>query len=423
MLYILVGLVIRLLLVFSAYSFDINNHLSWSQDLVARGFSGFYETVSRQVFNGPYPNYPPVIIDIFYFFYQLKKPLVDLFWFFNIHLPFFPSKIMFFLEKREYSLVLMKLPVIIFDFLLFYIVYLFAKKIRPKSKSNFQSVAVFVLLSPIFIYLSSLWGQVESINIFFILLSFYLLLYSNFSLISLPIFTIALLIKPVCLIFLPVYLIYLFKKFNLKKLLITTVISILIFILFYLPFYKTGNFFLYPFLTYLNKSIGNQSLVYVTNSAFNFWSILPWMGNVKDQSLFLGFISYQLIGIFFTTGFYCYIIFKNIKNIVKESFFYQSLFLTGFSYLMFATKMHERFFVYLLPFLFFMFLKQKRYFIWLVIFSTLVFINLYFSWSVPSLDFISKIKTPVMISFLSLINLFCFIKLLYANHRRPAASL
>lgn len=61
----LLGLLVRLLLIFYDYSWDVNNHMVWAKDLLNRGSSGFYETQSSNVFAYLFPNYPPFAIFIF----------------------------------------------------------------------------------------------------------------------------------------------------------------------------------------------------------------------------------------------------------------------------------------------------------------------------------------------------------------------
>ncbi len=389
---------------FSATSFDINNHISWSQDLVNRGFPGFYETVSHEVYSSLYPNYPPLILDIFLSFYLTKKPIFDILWWLNLHLPIFPSNLMFFLGNREFLIGLMKLPGIIFDFLLAIIVYLFVKKIMGKKPNSWWLASIFVIFNPIFIYLSSLWGQVESVNLFFILSSIYLLLYSRQAVASLVLFVLSLLIKPTGLIFLPVYLVYFLKTFGWKKFYLSLAVSNFVFILVYLPFYKTGNVFLFPYLSYWQKVVNGLALSYVSNSAFNFWSIFPGLTGVKDQTLFLNLISYRFLGLIIVAIFYLLIIFRG-KN------FYYSLFLAGFAFIVFSTRMHERYFIYLLPFLFLIALREKKYFIWLIICSIFFFINIYYFGPILYLDLLGGVKNKMTISTLSVVNLFLFIVL------------
>ncbi|MBI5127257.1 hypothetical protein HZA76_02265 [Candidatus Roizmanbacteria bacterium] len=412
MVFIIFGLIIRLLLIFSFSSFDINNHLSWSQDLVNRGFPGFYETISKEVYCCLYPNYPPLILYIFYPFFLLKNVIFNLGWWLNIHLSVFPSNIIFFLEKKEMVLGLMKLPAIIFDLGLFFLLFLFAKKITPKSKKNWLWVFYFILLNPVFIYLSSLWGQVESVNLFLIFTSVYLLLYSRQAMLSLLFFILALLIKPTALIFLPVYLIYFLKKFDMKKLLTSFLVGNVIFWLMFLPFYKSGNVLFFPYLTYWQKIISGQSMPFVTNSAFNFWSVFPFLSHVKDQSLFLNLFSYRVLGVLITIILYLFVILRNIKKIRQETTFSKVAFLTGFSFIMFFTRMHERYFIYLLPFLFLIVLKEKKYLIWLISCSIIFFLNVYYSWSVPYADFIGILKNNFTVSLISSLNVFLFFKLL-----------
>jgi len=349
----------------------------------------------------------------------LNKIIFNLFWWLNINLPAFPSRIIPFLERREFLSGLMKIPAVLFDLALFYLLYLFSKKIDPKGKNNKLLIFIFVLLNPILIYLSSLWGQVDSVNLFFILLSVYLLLYTQKAFVSLSVFTLALLVKPTGLIFLPVYMIYFYKKFGLKILFFAFIISNIIFFASFLLFYKNGNIILFPYITYWQRVIGGQSMINISNSAFNFWSINPQFMKIKDIVKVIGPVSYKIIGFGMVVISYLYIVVKYFKNInIKNisSFFY-AMFLTGYSYVMFSTRMHERYFVYLLPFIFLMGLKEKIYLKWTLFLSVLFFLNIYSSWMVVDVSWMS-LKNTTIVSLLSIINFLTFLYFLFKINRR-----
>src|SRR3989338_1324575 len=225
------GLIIRLSIIFVDYSWDVNNHMVWAKDFLTRGPQNFYETQSSNVFANLTPNYPPLAIFTFVVM-RLFSPLIhNFYWWLNIRITLIPSDVIFFLEKIVFLAGLMKIPAILADLGIAFLIFLFAKKIIPKNKKN-QIIAVsLVLFNPVFIYNSGLWGQIDSIPIFFVLSSVYLLLNTRRSIISTILFTLALLVKPTALVFLPVYIILFIKKFGIKKSILNLFIANIIFCL------------------------------------------------------------------------------------------------------------------------------------------------------------------------------------------------
>jgi len=419
MLYVLIGLLIRLSLLFTASGFDINNHIVWAKDMTIHGLAGFYQTVSSEVYCCLYPNYPPLILYIFYPFYHLKDVLFDIAWWLNTNIGVFPSKIMFYLGKREFLQAVMKLPGVLFDILLFYALFLFAKKIVPKDKKIFAKTAIFIFLNPTFIYLSALWGQVDSANLFFIVLSFYLLFYEKRPYLSAVAITFSLLVKPTVIIFLPAYFLYYFDKFGWKKSLIALITVILVFWIAFMPFYKGGSIFLFPYLIYLQKIIGGQSIDRLTNSAFNFWAIFPSLSHLNDRVRFLGSISYRAFSVIIVFIVYTVVFLKSFLQMVREKtaaknkIIIFSMLIAAFAFIMFFTRMHERYFVYLLPWVFLLSCAEKKFRKWLIVLNIVFFLNVYFAWSLPYTDLIGKLKNDYTVAVMSLVNFAVFLKILF----------
>ncbi|MEK7634097.1 MAG: hypothetical protein AAB437_04605 [Patescibacteria group bacterium] len=403
------GLLLRFLLMFTKSSFDINNHISWAQDAYSRGFTGFYEIQSKEIYAWKYPNYPPFSIFIFYLVYVLKQPVFNILWWLNLKIPLFPSKIFAFLGTREYTTGFYKIPAIVFDLILAYLCYLFAKKLFPKDKQKHVLIVSLILFNPMFIYISSLWGQIETIVLSFFLISIYFLVFSKKPILSVVFFVLSFLVKPVIIIFLPVYLVYFLKNYGWKKIILSSIIGNVIFWLSFLPFYKSGNIFIYPYVTYFQKIISSQSLANVSNSAFNFWSVFPVLMRTNDTVQMIGSLSYQAVGLIIVAITYLIIIVSYLKKTGSKTVFFYSLFLTGFSYIMFSTRMHERYYIYLLPPLLLTALKEKKLLKWYIVFSILFFLNLYYSWSVPYADWVGILKNDVTTSLLSIANFILFI--------------
>jgi len=403
------GLAVRLLIIFFDYSWDVNNHMVWAKDFLVRGPQNFYETQSSNVFATLTPNYPPLAIYIFAIM-RLINPLIhDIYWWLNIYISFIPSNVIFFLEKIVFLTALMKIPAILADLGIAYLIFLFAKKIIPKNKKGKIIALNLVLFNPVFIFNSSLWGQIDSIPIFFVLLSIYFLFYSKQSIISTIIFTLALLVKPTALIFLPVYTILFIKKFGIKKLVLNLLINSFVFFLFFLPFIKGKNIFLYPYEVYLNKILAAQSLPFVTNGAFNLWVLITNMKGIKDVVPFIFGISYRFIGYIMVGIVNIFVILRLIKNKKITEDFFMALFVSAFAAFLFLTKMHERYSLLPLVFLLLSSLKKIKFINIFIFLSLMSMINHYYSWAVPRIEFLVNIINKMsFIYFISLTNIIIF---------------
>lgn len=399
----LLGLILRLLIIFYDYSWDVNNHMVWARDFLTRGPQNFYETQSSNVFATLTPNYPPLAIFIFVVM-KLINPLIhSVYWWMNIYIPLTPSNFIFFLEKLVFLAALMKVPAILADFGIAFLVFLFAKKMIPKNTKG-QIIAVsLILFNPAFIYNSALWGQIDSIPIFFVLLSIYFLLYTKRSVISSIIFMLALLVKPTALIFLPVYIILFIKKFGIKKSIINLFIANIIFCLFFLPFTLS------PYTTYLNKILAAQSLPYVTNGALNFWVFIAGFRGIKDVTPFLLNISYRYFGYLIVGSINIFIILRLIKSKKITEDFFTALFIASFAAFLFLTKMHERYSLLPLVFLLVYSFKKTKFTGWFIILSIISFINHYRNWAVPRIEPMTKIIEGMPFAYvISTINVLIF---------------
>jgi len=403
------GLIIRLSIIFVDYSWDVNNHMVWAKDFLTRGPQNFYETQSSNVFANLTPNYPPLAIFIFVVMKLLNPLIHNIYWWLNLHISFIPSNLIFFLEKTVFLAALMKIPTILTDLGIAFLIFLFAKKIIPKNKKN-QIIAVsLVLFNPVFIYNSGLWGQIDSIPIFFVLSSVYLLLNTRRSIISTILFTLALLVKPTALVFLPVYIILFIKKFGIKKSILNLFIANIIFCLFFLPFTKDKNIFLYPYQIYLNKILAAQSLPFVTNGAFNLWVLITGMKGIKDVAPFLLGVSYRIFGYMIVGFINIFVILCLIKSKKITEDFFIALFINAFAAFLFLTKMHERYSLLPLVFLLLFSLKKTKFISWFVLLSVISLLNHYHSWAVPRIElFVAVIGSVPFVYIISSINIIIF---------------
>ncbi len=414
LLLIILGIILRLLLLFPDYAFDVNNHIVWAKDLFNRGFGNFFFTQSSEVYGTHFPNYPPLSLFIFYLIYPLSLVIYKFFWFLNINISIFPSNLMLFIEQMRFTAGLFKLPSILADFGIAWLIYLFAKKITPKNKKLHLLSLSLILFNPVFFYNSSFWGQIDAIPIFFVLWSLYMLIYTKKYLQSAVLFTLSLLVKPTSLVFLPFYLVFLIYKFGWLNFIKSLLISNIIFLFSFIPFLKNPIYVFSGYKIYFERIISAQSLPFVTNSAFNIWSMITGFNGTKDTQLFLFNISYRNWGYLITSVFFAYIIFYYLKNKEKINSLYYSLFLCSFASFLFLTKMHERYIILILPFLLILMIKNHRFLLWYVALSIIGFLNMYRSWPVPKSEFLlSLLNNYYVYEFLSLLNVIIFLFLLH----------
>lgn len=423
---LLLAILVRLCVMFDDYSFDVNNHIAWAKDLHNRGFSNFYDTQSSEVYASLYPNYPPVAMYLFYLTYPLPKGVYNILWWLNIHIPLFPSKLVFPVQERFFLAAMMKVPAILADFGIAWLVYLFVKKLKtndPQKRKMLILGPALVLLNPAFFYNSAYWGQIDVIPIFFVLVSIYVLFYTKRYVVSGLFFTLALLIKPTPLVFLPVYALMLTrialaerdpkKLQNVLGVVLTVFAANLFFITAFFPFLRDGSAFFPTYKIYLHRIMEAQSLAFVTNGAFNMWAIVTHFQGIKDTEMFIWGFTYNqwaflIAGIVIAT--LCSTFWKKLrhKHEKEETLFY-ALFLSALASFLFLTKMHERYTMLILPFLLLLSLKDKNLMKWFLVFSLFSFLNLYHSWPVPHLEALFQaLDTPLIYSTLAFLQITLF---------------
>src|SRR3989338_1236 len=428
---LLLGLIFRIIISFQNYSGDVTNHMIWGEIAVRQGLQGLYDIDFYKLYGHISPNYPPITILFFAFLYLVKIWVYQFAWFLNLHLPIFPSKLIFFLKDFNYYPYLLKLPAISSDIGIAYITYLFAKKIVGKKKSTWPLIATsLVLFNPAYFYNSAHWGQTDSTPLFFLLTSFYTLIYQKKYLTSVITFTLGLLSKQTVAIFIPLFLLiyfvissearnlaqrnYVSLDFSVASLLRNDrvrifikmiLISSFIFWLFFLPFYRNGNLILFPLTTYLNKIILVSGLPFTTNHAFNFWYLLNGSRTTLASSKFILNISYEIWG-YFITGIITFLILFRLcirsQNNYIRNFFYAG-FLIPLTSFIFLTKIHERHLIVTLPFLLLLTINNKFLLVTYIYISLFNFLNMYHNWWSPNFFYLQKLlSTDFVINVLTI---------------------
>ena len=145
------GTALRLILaIWGGFQGDLDIFKAWSQRLVDLGIGNFYEP-------GYFADYPPGYLYVLWFFGKLSS-------LFGSDAP---------------SNYLLKLPGILSDVGLAYVAMQIAARTTPRSWGNRDAVkagvAAAVLFNPAFLFVSAIWGQVDSLTAFLVLAGFLLI--------------------------------------------------------------------------------------------------------------------------------------------------------------------------------------------------------------------------------------------------------
>ena len=407
----LVAFILRFVIGFFVWHPDLWNHMDWGERFFQYGPSGFFSPEAN-VWDYTWPNQPPGTIFIFAFVYKLYKLVFQIFWWLNVHVSLFPSSLMLFFDDNLYPAML-KLPAILSDLGIGYLIYTILKNLEPRGKGNMQMARwglVMWLANPVVWYNSAVWGQTDSLISFFCLLAFYLLLHKKFNW-SILALAISFYIKISLLIFLPVYVLVLLKlRIPAKKVIIGLVGVLLVIGLITLPF-SGGEPYGWLYWLFTEKILGQQLQV-ITANAFNVWAFLTGI-HERPHSLLLGPLSYQVWGLIIFGGVYGWILRRMAKSTRPASIWW-GLALTAFGSIMFLTNMHERYLYPLFPYLTILAVRHKKL-VWVLVgVSVVSLLNLYNFWWVPKIPFVMAFLSfgdRLMPRVLGLVSLIFFTKL------------
>ncbi len=408
------GIAVRLVCSIYAYNGDVNTHITWSRYLVDKGFSGFYEPHPH--IPGFNPNYPPLILFAFTIVYRLYSSVGPIIWFLNIHVPIFPSGLVYWWQNQSFMLpAFMKIPAMCADLGFAYIAFAFARRLIKKRNSGIPYVAAAcVLFNPAFFYNSSYWGQIEAVPILFGMWSFYELLYSKNYVFSLILMALAFLGKQTAVVFLPLYFLVLIRHSNLKQICIGFVFSLLIFFVSFIPFYKNGNFIFFPFVTYWSRILTSFGSDFLTAHAFNIWGLATGLGHIRDSSVVFLHISARIWSEMFVVVLIFYVLYTLYRRGFKTGDIIAAGYLIPMSFFFFMTRMHERHLEMALPFLLLASLHDKKTFSLFLYLSFFHFLNLYSGWWSPHSDVLITIFSPAWVTnVMIIIALACFFSLLF----------
>src|SRR5690554_1114828 len=239
------------LLFFEGHGSDLGFWQNWIGQLATKGYNDF---------NG---NYPPVFIHWLYLLGQLYNVL---------GIP---------VENDLFLKFLSQLPILISHLLLTTIVFTLLKKYAQNS-AHFHYAMLLTVLNPAILFNGPIWGQIDIMPVIPVLLAILFSFHSRLGYLTLPFYCIALLTKFQMIAFAPVFGIIFFR--NIKMHLVGAGLSILVFLLVFLPSILSGSFVQAFKLAYID--VLHQYGV-TTLNASNIWILLTGNG-VPDNTLLFG---------------------------------------------------------------------------------------------------------------------------------------
>ena len=403
---LILGFLIRLYFApqFVAESGDIRLYADWGEKLITYKPINFYNYPAW--IYAP-PNYPPVlslIYGIAFWLYERKYVFAQLHNLIKIPPAFF---IKFFYTHGYF--VLLKLPGILADLGISLLIYKFILEISKKTKPALYGL-LFYLFNPVSIFLSSVWGQTDSLIALLGLLSFYAL-YRGKIVLSLPLLFSSLYIKPNWGVFIPLYIFLLIvAKPKLGKLIIGALLTLLIFIATTAIFSRNIPDFSYWLFT--QRILPTATVAHKASiSAFNLYTVFLRMDFHPDNLLLLGVIPLHIFGyISFLLINIIVIIILSRRKLKLENIIF-GLFIIGFGAYLFLTNMLERyFFAAFAPLIILMFSRPKL-FIYGVFINIGVFTNVTYAFFRRSKEGLAELFASLNflpVHFFSAINVLSF---------------
>ncbi len=313
--------------------------------------------------------------------FLIKNPVTEIYTKTNCNLPpfwvyilWFFSKIHFLITGKTISVYseVLKIPAVLADIFIGLTIFIFLIKEKIKEEKAFLASILF-LLNPFILYNSSIWGQLDSIYVFFALLSFVSLYFKK--IIPSSIFlTLSFLTKLQGIIFFPLFFFLLFKNYPLKKIIHSFLAIFAVTFIILLPFLIKG---ISPYSIFEKTWLTSWKISPIlSTNAFNLWWIpqiilsLPNLSFVSENLSFFGPITFKMVGLILFSLFYLLILLKIKKNV----FFLAGL--VAILFFMVPTAMHERYIIPFFAFFSILWPEEKKYFTPYLYLSITSFLNL-----------------------------------------------
>lgn len=367
------GLTLRLFLSQWGNRGDIEVFAEWGRRFWDLGARDFYFD-DRWYFSFPtYPPFSSLIFAAIYWMYEKRYLLAEI----HNAIKIIPSSFIIyfseivpldpFMTRRGYYL-LLKAPSIISDIAISLLIYKLALKVGMDVKKAVISFLLY-LFSPVTVFLSSIWGQNDSLVALFGFLSFYLLHNGNISL-ALPSMMISLLIKPTWAVSLPVFFAgAIRKKFSFLQYLIGMVLSGLILVTVTIPFSGSNVYGFTKGIVANNILPSAKGLAKASISAFNFHSLVFDIDKTLASVKFFGVgldIYFLIFVLIINAGAVIYTLLGSRWEILLSAA------VANLGAFVFLTNMLDRYFFSALPFIVVISSLSKRYF-WVAVFCNIVF--------------------------------------------------
>jgi len=361
------SLLLRLWLSVSIYSGDLNNHMIWAAGILDGGAVGAYDREYPGVMK---PTYPPLSLLNFITGEWLYRQSMSLTNTLNRSISIFPSKLIWIMEDQDYRPAFQKIISIVCDLGIGILIYRLTRNIFA---------AAFYLLNPTVWYVSAVWGQIESVPLFFLFLAYWYLWRrrswpSHFFMVA------ALLTKQTTIIFFPVHLLWSWYRLGVKKTIFGLLLQFFVFCLLYSVFWAN------PISTYIDRLNTGSGSVWITDHAFNPWIWVSHLQKIPD-------FSYRLTSqVIFAILAIVIIIKLAFSKFSQPLIFLGSGLLAAVAFLS-LTRMHERYLAPFIPFLAVSLPKFKYLWVVYVLVSAVHLANLYHDWWFP--------RIPSLVTWLS----------------------
>lgn len=387
----------RFWLAVSAKHGDMYNNLDWGYGALNFGLAKFYE-LPKGVWTHSRPNQPPGSIYLHLASVNISSKSAQLINRLNARLPIFPSKLVWWWETNG-ELLSIKLPSIVADLAIAWAIYLLTKK---------KILALLFLLNPVSWYISSYWGQTDSVVAALIVWSLVFLkekriwisaIFLGWSLITKASWA-------------PIAIVWLWYVWLSHKEKIWQIIFIFLpVLLLSWPFHPHADIVKWLFDLYVLRILPGES-GFLTVNAFNFWRIFFNNPAIPDTAPFLNLPAmwwgYGTVGLIAA-----FVLFRLKKNDFFGLISFAVLLQMG--YFLFAPRMHERYsFPAWILFTIWLGLKPKRNLrIMWIVFSLFFLINVYSLWYAPTIpimvnlynqNFIWSISLGFVLLFVAILN-------------------
>ncbi len=365
---LLVGLVVRLLFINNeGFKTDVSTYTAWALGLSQHGFSTFYSTIG-------FADYPPG------YFYILAA--VGHFW----HL-FFAAHDRGFGLLRDF----VKLPAIFADLGVGALLYAVVRRFAGAGFS--LAAAALYVLNPATIYVSALWGQVDSISGGLALLAIYALLRSEDEAGSgggraqtawivggWLAFAYSLLIKPQAAVLLPLLVAFAFvdprrRRARVVASAIGVGAAILLALLLTEPFHPSNPIAAFMWL-FERYAYGSNVYPYNSVNAFNLWAVRGMLW-VPDTQAILGLKQY-VWGVLLVLAALALIVWRYVQERTSQALL-EGCAVATLAFFVLATRMHERYLFNGLLFTIACIPFARRYLWGAIALSVVLFANLIYS--------------------------------------------